>query len=381
MTLPGVKSTLQCKLALVLLCLSSSTCYGQTDEESIPSLEISSKEEIHDQSLGSYDYLIEEESTEITEMEAAPEIAPLISSPIPETTSPTLLSVLDPIPTLPVSIEDLVPAEKSLMPSDDSSLHLFGENLPKPYLSISTKTAEAIPSFIPEKKLVSELKKPSQPSKKINVSNATSIRHVDLIQVFAAAPWIYSILAILLIYAFSLGFYNLNSIRKSLKCNDSLLKFIIPKIEQHEFDEVILQCEKDFRLLPRLIATSVGCRTWGLPAMLDHMKSEGRRYTQTIWHRIGLLSDVAMIAPLLGLLGTVIGMFYAFNDVSRSANSLLQFMDGLGVSIGTTVAGLLVAISAICFQTICRDRLARAVVKVEQNAMDIARLVDRKSGM
>ena len=83
------------------------------------------------------------------------------------------------------------------------------------------------------------------------------------------------------------------------------------------------------------------------------------------WQKLSLLSDIALLAPLIGLLGTVLGMFYAFYDVNRSIESLASLFDGLGVSVGTTVAGLLVALSAMILQTILKHKLISGSSKVE----------------
>ena len=64
--------------------------------------------------------------------------------------------------------------------------------------------------------------------------------------------------------------------------------------------------------------------------MIEAMKSEGKRASVHFWQRIGLLNDIAIIAPMIGLLGTVLGMFYAFYDINRSIESISTLFDGLG---------------------------------------------------
>jgi biopolymer transport protein ExbB len=95
------------------------------------------------------------------------------------------------------------------------------------------------------------------------------------------------------------------------------------------------------------------------------MKNAGKRYMLGSWQKISLLSDIALLAPMIGLLGTVLGMFYAFYDVNRSIESLASLFDGLGVSVGTTVAGLLVALSSMALQTVLKHKLISGSSKVE----------------
>ncbi|MBQ7403389.1 MAG: MotA/TolQ/ExbB proton channel family protein [Lentisphaeria bacterium] len=79
------------------------------------------------------------------------------------------------------------------------------------------------------------------------------------------------------------------------------------------------------------------------PAIEDTAKTELNRLES----RLNILSTIANIAPLLGLLGTVIGMYETFNDISVSAGmSLAVLSGGVKESLITTAAGLCVAIPA-----------------------------------
>jgi biopolymer transport protein ExbB len=110
--------------------------------------------------------------------------------------------------------------------------------------------------------------------------------------------------------------------------------------------------------------------------MIDAMKSEGKRTSASLWQRLSLLNDVVLIAPMLGLLGTVIGMFYAFYDVNRSIESINALFDGLGIAVGTTVVGLIVAILAMVFYTTLKYQLVRTISRVENEALVLFPLID-----
>ena len=109
---------------------------------------------------------------------------------------------------------------------------------------------------------------------------------------------------------------------------------------------------------------------------LSH-SDEDRHFRMTIsyWQKINLLNDIAIIAPMLGLLGTVLGMFYAFYDLNRSAESISALFDGLGISVGTTVGGLVVAILALMFHAITKYRLTRQLTYVEARAEALAHTI------
>ncbi|MFA6502142.1 MAG: MotA/TolQ/ExbB proton channel family protein, partial [Parachlamydiales bacterium] len=101
-----------------------------------------------------------------------------------------------------------------------------------------------------------------------------------------------------------------------------------------------------------------------------------QRYTTKFWQKIGLLNEIVVIAPMLGLLGTVLGMFYAFYDVNRSIDSISALFDGLGIAVGTTVAGLIVAILSMIFHTILKYRLIKMLNSIENEAFSLCYLIN-----
>jgi biopolymer transport protein ExbB len=124
--------------------------------------------------------------------------------------------------------------------------------------------------------------------------------------------------------------------------------------------------------------SGISSRKFGPQVMVDAMKAEGKRATVSFWQRISLLNDIAIIAPMLGLLGTVLGMFYAFYDLNRSTESVSTLFDGLGISVGTTVAGLIVAIIALILQSVGKYRLVKVLARVENDAHSMAAMIDSK---
>jgi biopolymer transport protein ExbB len=127
-----------------------------------------------------------------------------------------------------------------------------------------------------------------------------------------------------------------------------------------------------------IISAGLRARGSGTQIMIDAMKSEGKRTSAGLWQRLSLLNDVVLIAPMLGLLGTVIGMFYAFYDVNRSIESINALFDGLGIAVGTTVVGLIVAILAMVFYTTLKYQLVRTISRVENEALVLFPLIESR---
>lgn len=195
---------------------------------------------------------------------------------------------------------------------------------------------------------------------------------VNMREVFSGAPLIYSLLLLLSLGTFTLWIYHLTltSSQKLLPKNFS--QTVENLLAQGNWREALSLCEKENCLLSVLIRAAISAKSDGSQAMIARMQMEGKKSTNFFWQRLSLLNDVALIAPMIGLLGTVLGMFYAFYDVNRSVDSIYALFDGLGISVGTTVAGLILAIVALFFHSTLRYRLIRQLGMVETKAQQIA---------
>ena len=196
--------------------------------------------------------------------------------------------------------------------------------------------------------------------------------NIDLSQVFSAAPWIYIVLALLSMSAVMIALYTLLTARASKIMPKNTHGAIGRILKAQDYEKALSLCEENPSLFSKMIAAGIHSRPLGNQGILDAMKAAGKRGSTPFWQKISLLNDIAVIAPMLGLLGTVTGMFYAFYDLNRSLESLTTLFDGLGISVGTTVAGLIVAILAMMFYTFLKFRLIRSMTRVEAEAMQLA---------
>lgn len=154
----------------------------------------------------------------------------------------------------------------------------------------------------------------------------------------------------------------------------------VKKIKGHllekRYDAAFAACQNSQNFLGHILASAIVARKYGHQTMVETMQLEGKRCGITLWQRISLLNDVAIIAPMLGLLGTVLGLFYAFYDVNRSPDTLISIFDGLGIAVGTTVAGLIVAIFAMIFYTTLKFRVIKILNALENEALAFGHLIE-----
>lgn len=200
---------------------------------------------------------------------------------------------------------------------------------------------------------------------------------IDLKSVFASAPLIYILLAMMSVASMGIWLYSLITFRAKDIMPETFRDELRTLLQEEQYEKAQLLCNSKANLLAALVKMGLTTRTLGPQIMMDAMKSEGKRASTSFWQRLSLLNDIVIIAPMLGLLGTVIGMFYAFYDVNRSIESINSLFDGLGIAVGTTVMGLIVAILAMIFHTTLKYRVVSTLTLVENEALTLSSLIRR----
>ncbi|HMO51294.1 MAG TPA: MotA/TolQ/ExbB proton channel family protein [Kiritimatiellia bacterium] len=116
----------------------------------------------------------------------------------------------------------------------------------------------------------------------------------------------------------------------------------------------------------------VGTTEIGL--LRETMEGEGGRQATLMQNQTQYLLDIAIIAPMIGLLGTVMGMLRAFNSVALDLARArpLELAEGVAQALVTTIAGLLVAIPAMVAYAYFRGRTSRLITELEGAAADLA---------
>lgn len=198
------------------------------------------------------------------------------------------------------------------------------------------------------------------------------LQNFDLKKVYASSPVIYSILLLMSTSAVVVWLYTQATFRPKEIMPQDFVDLLKQKLNEKKFDDAYELCQKQPNLFGSIIGVGLTTRKFGPQVMTDAMKSEGKRVAAAFWQRLSILNDIAIIAPMLGLLGTVIGMFYAFYDVNRSVDSINAVFDGLGVSVGTTVVGLIVAILSMILATTLKYRLINNFSVVENEALAVS---------
>lgn len=177
-----------------------------------------------------------------------------------------------------------------------------------------------------------------------------------------------SVLALAIVFAKLVFFYQ---VRQGAQ---KLFKDVFELVQKQQFAQAIAVCQASRSPLARVFLAVLNLQ--GRPR--EHIKTiageVASREAAPLEHFMGLLSTIATISPLLGLLGTVLGMIEAFTVIAaQGVGTPVTLGGGISQALITTAAGLTVAIPVILAHRYLSGRVNRISLVMEEY---ILRIVD-----
>ena len=133
----------------------------------------------------------------------------------------------------------------------------------------------------------------------------------------------------------------------------------IDDIRKGKLDHVRRVCTQNDNMMSRIMLAGLNKTSKGIEVTREAVEIEARKEVTGLWNQLSYLSDIAAVAPMLGLLGTVIGMIQAFNTIAFQSAVVKPILLAGGVSkaMVTTAGGMTIAIIAMVFYSYFRFRV------------------------
>jgi biopolymer transport protein ExbB len=136
-------------------------------------------------------------------------------------------------------------------------------------------------------------------------------------------------------------------------------------------------CQQDGSPVAEVFAGAA--RKWGRPAVEIEQAiiDSGERVANGLRKYLRVLNGIATVTPLLGLLGTVVGMIRAFNDIA-TADALGRpemLAKGISEALLTTAAGLSVAIPALICYLWFVSRVDRLIIEIDALGLEVVNAI------
>jgi biopolymer transport protein ExbB len=129
--------------------------------------------------------------------------------------------------------------------------------------------------------------------------------------------------------------------------------------------------------LGELLAAALDVRYRPRELIKERVEDVGRHVMHELERFMNTLGSIASVGPLLGLLGTVIGMIEMFLKIlTTGVGDVNQLAGGIDKALICTATGLVVAIPALMFHRYFRGRIAAYVVEMEKQAIALLDTID-----
>jgi biopolymer transport protein ExbB len=221
-------------------------------------------------------------------------------------------------------------------------------------------------------------------------SDRTLIPTRDLTRIIQdAGPLMYAILLCsFLLVAFLLE--RTVSLRRSRVIPKPFVTRFLQQLREGQLDreQALDLCEENGSPVAQVFAGAV--RKWGRPGVEveQGVIDAGERVTNGLRQYLRIFYGVATVGPLLGLMGTVLGMIQTFNAIAAhdALGRAEMLAGGIAKALLNTAGGLAVAIPASIFYVFFVSRVDRLVIDIDKQAQEVVNVIsaedlqERKSG-
>jgi biopolymer transport protein ExbB len=165
------------------------------------------------------------------------------------------------------------------------------------------------------------------------------------------------------------------SLRRNLVAPRDLLSRVTEEYRTHGVSQAMLDRLAQDSALGRIFAAGLANVNSTREVTKEAIEEAGRAAAHELDRFLPPLGTIASISPIMGLLGTVIGMIEIFGSQAPGGNSPAQLAHGISVALYNTAFGLIVAIPSMIFYRHFRSRADSLVVEMEQQAVKLVEIL------
>lgn len=166
----------------------------------------------------------------------------------------------------------------------------------------------------------------------------------------------------------------------SLQRNKILPPELVPQVwklsREEKLDAMAIRRLKVGSPLGAILAAGLSNSRFGREIMKESIEEVGRQVAHDLERYLTALGTISAITPLLGLLGTVVGMIKVFSAImSQGVGDPGVLAGGISEALITTAAGLAVAIPSLMFHRYFEGRVDDLVLNMEEESLKLIEMI------
>jgi len=199
-----------------------------------------------------------------------------------------------------------------------------------------------------------------------------------VLEIIIAGGWLMVPIISCSILALTIIAERLWALRRSQVVPDGVGQQVEDWASRHELDRRHIEQLRSGSSLGRVLAAALVNRHRPRELIKEAVEDTGRHVIYRLERFLNTLGTIAGISPLLGLLGTVIGMIKVFSSIlEHGVGNANVLAGGISEALITTAAGLTVAIPSFFFYRYFKGRVEEYVVSMEEQAINLIEAIER----
>ncbi|MFZ7111082.1 MAG: MotA/TolQ/ExbB proton channel family protein [Desulfatiglandales bacterium] len=149
-------------------------------------------------------------------------------------------------------------------------------------------------------------------------------------------------------------------------------------LKKKKISDAMFLCQGDDSSIANIFFAGLKNASRGMWLVKEAIEDRGGREAVSLSKHVGILSTIANLTPLLGLLGTVSGMIRTFNVISvQGVGNPAPLAGGIAEALITTASGLCVAIPTLVCYRILKDKADSLIFEMEENSIRLVEIIEQ----
>ena len=193
-----------------------------------------------------------------------------------------------------------------------------------------------------------------------------------MLELVKAGGWLMIPILMCSVVALAIIIQRFYTLRRSRVIPDGSLQAVYRQYKAGNLTSEYINSLRERSPLEQVLAAALINRNQPRTVMKEAIEEEGRQIVHGLEYFLGTLATIAAISPLLGLLGTVLGMIDVFAAiVTEGVGNPGVLAGGISKALITTAAGLSIAIPTMIFHQILSSRVDQLILDMEDKAVQM----------
>ena len=182
------------------------------------------------------------------------------------------------------------------------------------------------------------------------------------------------VMSVLAVYIFA---ERSSLIKRAAKVDPRFMDTIKTLVSAGKLEEAKAACDRENTVEARIMKKGISKIGKPLTDISEAIENTGKLEVYTLEGNVNRLAMIAGAAPMLGFLGTVVGMVIAFQQMANAGGQveIQDLSGGISTAMTTTVAGLIVGIMAYVFYNLVVGRIQKVINQIEVAAAEFLDLL------